>query len=105
MQMVAVIQLALEPDWYRLEQSQRVLYRSELARIVTSRPEVNCRWFDSEPWTGKIAEFFFCEFDDLHHYWRFWNELREHDAFRLSYLKVLRVSLGARRQILQDKLT
>lgn len=103
MKMIAVIQLSLEAEWFFLEANQRVLFRSEIAQILNSKAELNCRWFDSAPWTGNIAEFFVCEFSSLHEYWKFWNELREHPVFRLSYVNIKRVSLGAQRSLLEDK--
>lgn len=96
MSMTAVIQLSFEPDWFRLDSRQRMIFRAEIAKILKSSPGMNCRWFDSEPWTGSVAEFFVCQFGDLHEYWRFGNELREHPVFRNSWARILRVSLGAR---------
>lgn len=101
--MVAVVQLSLEPEWFRLDPKHRIAYRGQLAQILKSHPDLNCRWFDSEPWTGKIAEFFVCEFTTLPDYWRFWNELREHPVFRECYVRIRRVSLGVQRSLLEDK--
>jgi hypothetical protein len=103
MKMVSIIQLYLEPEWFKLDPQKRILFRGQLAKILNSHPKLNCRWFDSEPWTGNIAEFFVCEFDSLQDYWRFWNELREHPVFRRSYAKIRRVSLGVERSLLEDK--
>lgn len=103
MKLVSVVQVGLEPEWFRLDSSERVQYRGQLAQILNSHPELNCRWFDSEPWTGKIAEFFVCEFSSLQDYWRFWNELREHPVFRHNYARIARVSLGVERSLLEDK--
>lgn len=95
MSMTAVIQLSFESDWFRLDFRKRMSYRAEIAQVLQGTPGVTCRWFDSEPWTGSVAEFFVCRFGNLHEYWRFWNELREHPVFRHSLIKVARVSLGA----------
>ena len=103
MKMVAVVQLSLEPEWFRLEQKVRISYRGQLAQILSSNPSLNCRWFDSEPWTGRIAEFFVCEFNTLETYWQFWNELREHPVFCESYVRIRRVSMGVQRSLLEDK--
>jgi hypothetical protein len=103
MKMVAVIQLSLEPEWFHLDSRKRILFRGQLAQILNSNPNLNCRWFDSEPWTGSIAEFFVCEFSSLHEYWKFWNEFREHPIFREPFAKIKRLSLGVERSLLEDK--
>ena len=105
MKMVSIIQLFLEPEWFQLDQQKRILFRGQIAQILDSHPELNCRWFDSEPWNGKVAEFFVCEFDTLQNYWRFWNELREHPVFRNSYARIKRVSLGVEHDLLADQVS
>lgn len=99
MELVAVVQLTMEPDWFRLEFEQRQALRRQLFEKIFSSEDVECRWFDSEPWTGHVAEFFVCEFSSLRAYWTFWNELREQPVFRQHYFQVSRVSLGYERSL------
>ena len=103
MKMIAVIQLSWEPDWFSLDLRERTAMREQLAKILTTHPGLNCRWFDSEPWTGRIAEFFVCEFGSLRDYWKLWNELREHRVFSGSFARIRRVTLGVERKLLEDK--
>jgi hypothetical protein len=104
MRMVAVVQVSLEPEWFKVEPRERTVFRAQLAQIMRSHPDLTCRWFDSEPWTGQVAEFFVCEFSQLRDYWKFWNELREHPVFRESLARIKRVSLGVERSLLEDKI-
>lgn len=99
MELVAVVQLSLEPDWFHLPFEERQNLRREVFHILNSNEQIRCRWFDSEPWTGTVAEFFVCEFSELPAYWNFWNELREHSVFRHPYLRIGRVSLGYERPL------
>ena len=103
MQLVACVQIAWEPEWYSLETAIRIKFRGQLARVLKSNPDVACRWFDSEPWNGRVAEFFVCEFTEMRHYWRLWNELRELPIFRANHARINRVCLGVERSLLEDK--
>jgi hypothetical protein len=101
--LIAVVQVAWEPEWYNLEINNRVRFRGQLAQVLKSSPDVQCRWFDSEPWTGRIAEFFVCQFSNMHHYWQLWNKLRELPIFRANHARIKRVCLGVERSLLEDK--
>lgn len=99
MKLVAVLQMTLEPEWFRLDISQRAALRRELFGILANFEGLDCRWFDADPWSGTGAEFIVCEFSDLKAYWNFWNELREHSVFRQPYARFTRVSLGYERSL------
>lgn len=99
MELVAVVQICPEPEWYRLEFAERCRLRGEIGALLAACENVKCRWYDAEPWTGSIAEFVVCEFSTLQAYWGLWNELREATVFRKSYARIGHVSLGYERPL------
>ncbi|MGE0495767.1 MAG: hypothetical protein AB7S38_41565 [Vulcanimicrobiota bacterium] len=94
MKITAVVRITLEPSWYRLAADERTRLRAHLAELLLSRDNVRCRWFDSAPWMGRVAEFFVCEFSNLHDYWKLWNDVREHPIFLDAHARLDRVTLG-----------
>lgn len=99
MELVAVVQVSLESEWFRLDLPKKQKWQRELFLTITAHQEVGCRWFDADPWTGTGDEFFVCEFSSLQAYWSFGNELREHPVFRKPYARIGRVSLGYERAL------
>lgn len=99
MNLVAVVQLCLEDEWFRLEIPERDDVRRQLFETLKSHSEVASRWFGADPWTGNGSEFLICEFSSLSEYWRFWSDFREQALFRRRYAHIERVSLGYERTL------
>jgi hypothetical protein len=98
-ELVAVVQISLESEWFRQGVSDRQSLRHSLFEVLTAHPQVHCRWFDADPWTGSGTEFLVCEFSRLQEYWALWNELRKHPIFSHPYAHISRVSLGYERSL------
>lgn len=98
MKLVAVVQLSLSPEWFRLELSERLNLRRQMFDLIESYPELEVRWFDADPWTGGGTEFLVCEFGSLSTYWSFWNAIRDALLSR-PYASFDRVSLGYERPL------
>ena len=55
MELVAVIQIALQPAWYELESYERERLRRDLFQHLGADNSVRFRWFDADAWTGSGA--------------------------------------------------
>jgi len=99
MNLVAVVQLSLEAEWFRLELRERDNLRRQLFQVLERHPQVSGRWFGADPWTGNGAEFLVCEFSSLPEYWGFWSDLRDQPILSRPYAHIERVSLGYERTL------
>lgn len=95
MSLVSVVSLKVENSWFRLPTIERQQSLLELDAITKRHPEVGCRWFDSEPWSGGSSEFLLCSFSSLKSYHKFWNELRMHSVFTAPHARIGKVLLGS----------
>ena len=99
MNLVSVVQLSLQAQWFALEADRRQAMRRQAFEVLTRHPDIESRWFGADPWAGNGLEFLTCEFSSLHAYWAFWNELREQPMFRPPIVEIVRVSLGYERSL------
>jgi hypothetical protein len=95
MSLVSVVSLKVENSWFRLPATDRDRSLVELNAIAQQHSEVDCRWFDSEPWSGGSSEFLLCSFSSLRSYHKFWNELRLHSVFTAPHARIGKVLLGS----------
>ncbi|MBT9585840.1 hypothetical protein IV102_21035 [bacterium] len=94
MELVAVVQVSLEPEWFRLDLPERKKWQRDLLQAITASEEVSCSWFDAEAWTGKFTDFSLCEFEDLDSYNSLWGDLRRHPFLSTPFAFASRVVMG-----------
>ena len=95
MKYTVLMLFTFQPAWLRLSRAKRGEFNRGVLEPIWGRyPDVSCRHFDAEAFSGYCSDFALFETPSLERYYQIIEELRDTPLFSLPYLSVQNYIIG-----------